>query len=291
MLSMLEEIAPQVANNASLVSEPVKVFILAVIQGIAEFLPISSSGHLVVTNALIGTGEGTAELNIILHFGTLVAIVVFYWRRILDLLKSDRRVIPLLIVGTIPAVVIGLIIKKKFDWITEDSLLAGFMLPITGLILILLTRFTKGEKEYQQITFKTAILIGFAQAFAILPGISRSGSTIVAGAMLGLKQQSAATFSFLLAIPVILGATVLELKDIYEKWSESQHLEVAPPITETPVYLLVAGAVISFFVGLVALRWLVTWIEKGKLHWFSYWLIPFGFAIVVWQLYLRVSAG
>ena len=109
--------------------------------------------------------------------------------------------------------------------------------------------------------------------------------------MLGLKQQSAATFSFLLAIPVILGATVLEVKDIYEKWSESQSLETPAAITETPIYLLVAGAVISFFVGLVALRWLVTWIEKGKLHWFAYWVIPLGFLIVVWQLYERIAAA
>jgi undecaprenyl-diphosphatase len=263
-----------------LLPESVQVLILAIIQGIAEFLPISSSGHLVVVSALFGMKEGSAELNIILHFGTLLAIVLFYWKRIVALLSSDRKVIPLLIVGTIPAVVIGLVIKKLYPWITEYPLLAGFMLPVTGMMLLLLPKIKKGETEYQDMTYLSAFLIGCAQAFAILPGISRSGSTIVAGSFLGLKRQAAATFSFLLAIPVILGATVLEVKDMMESETGST----------IPVWLLAAGALVSFAVGLVALRWLVQWVEKGKLHWFAYWLIPFGFLIVIWQLYEYVQS-
>ncbi len=154
---------------------------LAIVQGIAEFLPISSSGHLVALNALFGTVQGSIEINIILHLGTLLAILVFYRRRILDLLSSDRRVIPLLIIGTIPAAVIGIILKKNYQWLLEDPLLAGFMLPVTGFILMLLPKLKKGEAEYQALNWQTALLIGFAQAVAILPGISRSGSTIVAG--------------------------------------------------------------------------------------------------------------
>lgn len=261
--------------------ETVQVVILAIVQGIAEFLPISSSGHLVVLSELFGMGEGTTELNIILHFGTLLAIVLFYWKRILALLSSDKRVIPLLIVGTIPAVVIGLTIKKVFPWVTEYPLLAGFMLPVTGLMLLMLPKIKEGDEEYQDISYLNAFLIGCAQAIAILPGISRSGSTIVAGSFLGLKRQSATTFSFLLAIPAILGATVLEVKDMMDK---------DPSAESTPIWLLAVGAIVAFAVGLVALQWLVRWVEKGKLHWFAYWLIPVGFGVVVWQLYEVVKA-
>ncbi len=261
------------------ISEPIMVAILAIIQGIAEFLPISSSGHLVVANGLFGTSAGaTGELTIILHFGTLLAILVFYWKRIWALLTEDRRVIWLLIVGTIPVAVVGLIVETQFEWVTEDALLAGFMLPVTGFILMGLTRIGNGEKDYQQIGLVSAFVIGIAQAVALLPGISRSGTTIVMGAMLGLKRQSAATFSFLLAIPAIAGATVLKLKKMHDaNW-----------VTSTDPVWLIIGCVIAFLVGLAALYLLVKWVEKGKLHLFAYWLIPLGFAVVVWQLYLHI---
>ncbi len=263
-----------------LLPEPVQILILAIIQGIAEFLPISSSGHLVVVGALFGMGEGSTELNIILHFGTLLAIVLFYWKRIIALLRSDKNVIPLLIVGTIPVVVVGLTIKENWPWLLKNPLLAGFMLPVTGMMLLLLPKIKHGETEYQDISYLAAFIIGCAQAFAILPGISRSGSTIVVGSMLGLKRQSATTFSFLLAIPAILGATTLEAKKMIE--SEGGSI--------IPLWLLAVGAIVSFAVGLVALRWLVRWVEKGQLHWFAYWLIPFGFAIVIWQLYVFIQS-
>ena len=257
-----------------------KVLILAIVQGIAEFLPISSSGHLVAINALFDTAaDATAELSIILHLGTLLAIMVFYRKRIVELLVQDRRVILLLIVGTIPAVVVGLTIKSKFEWLTSDALVAGFMLPLTGFILMLMPRIKEGSLDYQDMGIGRAFAIGCAQAFAILPGISRSGTTIVAGALLGLKQQSAATFSFLLAIPVIAGASVLEIKDIIEDGGK----------TSTEPVLLIAGAVVAFAVGLVSLAWLVKWVEKGKLHLFAYWVIPVGFLLIVWQLYVKVS--
>ncbi len=252
----------------------INIVVLAVVQGIAEFLPISSSGHLVVLNELFGTGKGSLELNIILHLGTLLAILVFYHRRILDLLGSDRRVIPLLIVGTLPAAVFGIFMKKNYETFLENALVAGLMLPLTGVILLLLRRIPRGEEDYQQIGYVTAILIGCAQAFAILPGISRSGATIVAGAALGLKRQSAATFSFLLAIPAIAGATVLELKDMFDNGGSA-----------TAPSLLLIGAVVAFVVGLFSLNWLVRWLEQGRLHYFAFWVIPLGIVVVLWQLW------
>ena len=261
------------------IPELLQVIILAIIQGIAEFLPISSSGHLVAVEALLGNHNESTELSVMLHFGTLVAILVFYRQRIKDLLKEDRRVIPMLIVGTIPAAVIGLYLKKYHEGLLKSPLLTGFMLVITGFILMTLTKIKSGKKEYTQLSLLPVILIGIAQAFALLPGISRSGTTIVMGSWMGLKRQSAATFSFLLAIPAIGGASVLEAKDILENGAT------------TPIWILAIGAVVAFLVGLVALGWLVRWVEQGKLHWFAYWLLPFGFFIIVWQLYEIMKAS
>ncbi len=253
------------------------IIILAIIQGFAEFLPISSSGHIVVANALLNSDLDVADVNIFLHAGTLLSILVFYFRRILRLLGEDRRTIPLLIVGTIPVVVVGLLVKKFFMPILENVLLAGFMLIVTGVILIVAAKFRPGELRYQELGFKRSVLIGLSQAVAILPGISRSGSTISVGLGCGLSRADAATFSFLLAIPAIGGATTLEALDIYKNAGLA-----------TPLSHLLIGTFISFAVGLFALWWLIRWLQKGRLEYFAFWCMPLGLGIVVWQLYLML---
>ncbi len=260
------------------VPEYVKVIILSIVQGIGEFLPISSSGHLVVIESfLIGPNErADSELSIVLHFGTLLSILLYYRRRIWALLLADRHVILTLIYATLPAVFAGLIIKKKFKFIIESPLLAGFMLPLTGFMLLGLQRMKAGELEYQKLPAWKAVVVGLAQAFAILPGISRSGSTIVMGVWLGMRREAAATFSFLMAIPVIGGAMLLEVID-------------SGGFT-MPWQLALLGIGLSFVVGYFSLSVLVRLLDSGKLHWFAYWLIPFGLAIVVWQLNLMVQA-
>jgi undecaprenyl-diphosphatase len=259
------------------IPEFLQIIILAIVQGIAEFLPISSSGHLVALSAWFGKQDSSAEITIVLHFGTLLAILVFYRQRIFDLLTSDRRVIPLLVAGTIPAAIIGVWLKQNHEQVLENPLLAGLMLPVTAFMLMGFTRIPPGNRNYTQLGLGAVLIIGLAQAFALLPGISRSGSTIVAGCLVGLKRQAAATFSFLLAIPAIAGASLFEARHIMEHGAS------------TPVWLLVVGALISFAVGLLALRWLVRWIETGRLHYFAYWLLPVGFLVVIWQLYEILS--
>jgi len=250
-----------------------KMILLSIIQGISEFLPISSSGHLVIAESLLNIQADQTDVNIVLHAGTLLSILIFYRRTIFRLLSHDFKVIPLLIVGTIPVVVIGLAAKKYAEHYLESPLLAGCMLPITGLFLLMIPRIPQQEQSYTEITYKQALLIGFAQAIAILPGISRSGSTIVAGLLTGMSRQSAATFSFLLAIPAIAGATILESAEI-----------LSNPQMSTPLSLLAVGAIISAIVGLIALWLLVRWLEKGKLHYFAYWCIPLGILITIMQL-------
>ena len=256
------------------------LFILAVVQGIAEFLPISSSGHLLVVDALwLHAGapplQNLLGVEILLHGGTLLAILVVYWRRIGRLLGEDRRVIGRLIVGTLPAVVVGLPLHEidfLHGWL-ENSLLAGCMLPITGLLLLWGGRQPEGVTDYRDMSYRQALLIGLAQAVAILPGISRSGSTIVAGLAVGLRRDSAATFSFLLAIPTIAGAVVLGLKDL------------GPASYEPAEMLRLAEAAgIAFVVGVAALVGLLRWLRRGRLQPLAWWCIVVGVSFTVWQL-------
>lgn len=252
-------------------TELLRVFILAVVQGIAEFLPISSSGHLVILNDLLGGLGESSTLVIILHAGTLGSILVVYWRRILDLLTRDRRVIGLMVVGTLPAVVVGLTIKKGFPWLMESPFVAAPMLILTGILLVALGKLPKKSGEYSRMSWMAAFWVGCIQAVAILPGISRSGSTIFAGRLLGLSKEDSVTFSFLLAIPAICGAVTLAIIDLIK--SETLQNESA---SEIPVLILVGGAVVAFVVGIAALKWLIRWSREDRLHWFAYWCIPIG---------------
>lgn len=256
----------------------VQMCILAVVQGITEFLPISSDGHLVLASALLfapgAQPEQMHDVTIVLHLGTLASILCFYRRAILRLLGEDRRVLGLLLVGTIPAVLLGLPVKKLCPQILESFLLAGFMLPVSGLALLWTLRAPPhAERTYQNLSWGQTLWIGLCQATAILPGLSRSGTTISAGLMCGLTRGSAGTFSFLLAIPAISGAGVLASLDILSGESALQ----------TPVWLLGLGALVSFVVGLGAIAWLQRWLDQGRLHYFAWYCIALGLAILAWH--------
>lgn len=254
-----------------------QILILAVIQGVAEFLPISSSGHLVIAAALLSPGDAEAldvtDVNIVLHAGTLLSIVVYYWQRIWRLMLRDPATAVLVLVATIPAGLLGVAIKLWAESLIESPLLAGFMLIVTGIMLLITSRMPRGWTDYQEMSWPTALWIGMAQALAILPGISRSGATICAGLALGLTRESAATFSFLIAIPVIAGATAIEI------------VSLATDVTlQTPISHLIVGAIVAFVVGLFSLAILIRVLQQGKLHRFAWWCIPLGAAVVGWQL-------
>jgi undecaprenyl-diphosphatase len=257
-----------------------EIIILAVFQGITEFLPISSSGHMVVLASIFDQFaekmEDKVTVNVVLHMGTLAAILVFYWRRIVALLGRDRRVIGLLVVGSIPAAVVGFPMKLYCKDLLESPLLAGFMFLVTGAMLVWVGRCKQGETECRDLTYSRAFVIGLFQAFALLPGISRSGSTIVAGMGAGLKRDEAATFSFLLAIPAIGGAGLLEAKDMFEQTGSA-----------TPFDALALGLFVSFAVGLGALAWLIRWLQQGHLGYFAWWVFLLGPAVIIWQLVTR----
>jgi len=254
------------------------ILVLAVVQGIAEFLPISSSGHVVIVAELLSPGGAeefdVSEVNIVLHVGTLLSILLFYWQRVVRLIVDDHRTIGLLIVGTIPAVVIGVPVKLLTTGLLESPLLSGALLIVTGAILIWISRHQFGDGDYRNLSHFRAFLIGGSQAAALFPGLSRSGATISAGLGLGLSPSAAATFSFLLAIPAITGAGLWETVSMVR-----DHEAVS-----TPVGYLLLGAFVSFVIGLGALWWLVRWLERGRLQWFAAWCIPVGVVVILWQL-------
>jgi undecaprenyl-diphosphatase len=256
-----------------------QILVLAVAQGLTEFLPISSSGHLVILTALMGSGDpqqlDVADVSVVLHVGTLFSILVFYAHHIWRLLGEDRRAIRLLIVGTIPAVVVGLSIELTCKHLIENTLLAGVMLVVTGLILLWAARSLSGVTLYTEMSYRQALVIGLSQAAAILPGLSRSGTTISVGLKQGLSPRSAATFSFLLAIPAIAGAGVLKTIGMVTKTG-----------LQTPWPHLLIGGVVSFLVGLWAISWLINWLERGRLRLFAWWCIPLGVMVTIWQLWV-----
>lgn len=274
-----------------------EILVLAIMQGITEFLPISSSGHFVVLASLLERGgmplDEKLAVNVILHVGSLAAIVVFYWRRIWRLLSADRRVIGLLAVASVPAAAVGFLLREHAKNALEDPLTAGLMFLVTAAMLLWTSRHQSGDTLYRDLSYPRAMAVGVMQAFAILPGISRSGSTIVAGMAVGLRRDEAATFSFLMAIPVIAGAGLLEVwkhKYLVGKWLLElwEHKNLVEQTTSaTPVIALVLGAATSFAVGLLALAWLVRWIQQGQLHRFAWWLLVVGPLVIAWQLLER----
>lgn len=269
-----------------MLSEYLQVLFLAVLQGIGEFLPISSSGHLVIGKSLLAaitgkelSGDHGMLLEIALHVGTLGSILVVYFRDLLKLLRNPH-LCAMIIVGTIPAAVVGLKYKSLFEEAFNSPMLVGCCLLLTASLLWLgqtMEREASAGTEVEQISWWKALLIGVFQAVALLPGVSRAGSTIVGGLVAGLKREAAARFSFFLAIPAIAGAAVLETKKLIEH----------PPAEAINWGPIAAGTVVSFFVGWLALRWLLSLIAKNRLHWFSIYCTVVGLATIAWQLAVR----
>jgi undecaprenyl-diphosphatase len=264
------------------------VILMAIVQGITEFLPISSDGHLAITNALLESLGGQPapdllEVTLILHLGTLASVLVFYRRELVQLLFRDRKAILPIIVATIPAVIVGLGIEKGLpDSISkpllESPLLAGFGFLISAAALWWSTRCPQGDMHYTELPLGKAMLIGILQSIAILPGVSRSGMTISGGLGSRLSRTSSATFSFLMAVPVIAGAGLLKMIDLFQKGT-----------TTTPIPNLAVGFVVSMIVGLAAIAVLIRFVQRGRLNWFVYYLVPLGIVVIVWQLAARAG--
>ncbi len=259
----------------------ISAIILGIIQGIAEFLPISSSGHLAIAQNLFGIKlEGSADgtFDILLHLGTLVAVFIAYWPDIVDMIKEfffgirdiakrstpvpvppNRRMILLLIVGTLPLFFL-VPIKDSIEALATNTVAVGCALLVTGALLFFSDRHNQGKKTASNVRIRDVIIIGIAQAFATIPGISRSGTTVSVGCYLGLDRRFALRYSFLMSIPAILGANILNLKDCIETG-------VDPALI--PAYI--SGMMTAAVLGYLSIRLLKFITEKGKFGAFSYY--------------------
>ena len=255
--------------------------LLGLIQGVAEFLPISSSGHLAIAEHLLGQA-GAAEIpgffDVLLHLGTLFAVFAAYWEDIRDMVveffggvgdlvhgttptpvPAARRLICLIVVGTLPLFAV-LPVKDLVEGLGDNMYFVAGALLATGCLLFASDRVRKGRKTERTASLADVLLVGVAQAVATCPGISRSGTTITAGCFVGFERKFAVRFSFLLSIPAILGANILSLKDA---------LEAGVPWEEVPVYLL--GVLVAAVVGYACIRLLKMIAERGKFGFFAYY--------------------
>ncbi|UCH11620.1 MAG: undecaprenyl-diphosphate phosphatase [Fidelibacterota bacterium] len=251
--------------------------ILGIIQGATEFLPISSSAHLVITQALLGVEFPGLWVEVILHLGTLVSVLIYFRHDIGLLLRGfftsgaggtgARREAGQLILATLPAVGVALTLNDVVEAAFEEVKISGWMLLATTVILVS-TKWRRGEVG-EGLTWWQALVIGLAQAVAILPGISRSGITIAAGLWLGLSGHAAARFAFLLAIPAMIGAGLFKL------------VEVSEPTSQATAVLAV-GFVVAAVVGYSVIAWLLRILGRGQLHYFAGYTFLVALMVIFW---------
>lgn len=251
-----------------------EAIMLGIIQGLTEFLPISSSGHLVLMQKLFGLKEGNLTFDTMLHLGTLLAVLIIFWADIISMIKKPfSRLTILVVIGTIPTAIIGLALKDFFEQLFASGSTIGVEFIITGLILWWAESRPYGHKQLAEVTLTDAGIIGVMQGIAIFPAISRSGLTIAGALFRGIERDTAARFSFLLSIPSILGAVVLQAKDLG-----------AQGLGDFQLLPMLVGTIISAIFGYMAIKWMLKLIAKGKLKYFSYYVWVLGAVIVVAQI-------
>ncbi len=260
-----------------MMSETIKVAVLAVVQGITEILPVSSSGHLVLGKTLLKLDSPGALLEAVLHGGTLLAVLAYYRVRLMELIVdfflgfgTARRDVMALILGCLPAAVVGVLFEDRIEAAFNSPRLVGFCLMGTGLIM-LLPKIVAPITRSGHLSIRQALVVGFAQVLSLLPGISRSGTTITAGRLAGAEGRESAQFSFLMAIPLLAGALGLQLLKI--------HKSVMPSAISTGNMWL--GLVISAVVGYFAMLALNRLLASNRLWWFGPYCLVAGLVTIM----------
>ena len=274
----------------------IQTIIISIVEGLTEFLPVSSTGHMIITQHLLGVSQGSPFVHaftFIIQFGAILSVVCLYWKRFFHI---DRTPVPadvenpflrfihplrfywLLFVGVLPAVVIGLAAKKSglLDWLLDSIWAVAIMLVVGGLFMLFCDKiFNKGREE-NKVNEKRAFNIGLWQCLSVIPGTSRSMATIVGGMANGLTRKRAAEYSFFLAVPTMAGATLLDLLDILK--------EDATWVNTHDLIMLAVGCVVSFVVALLAMKWFVSFLTKYGFKVFGWYRIIIGIIIIVMLL-------
>lgn len=264
--------------------EYLKIIILAIVQGLTEFLPVSSSGHLAIAQYLLGIESPGVTLEVFLHFGTFMSVLVIFWKDIAKIIiafvanfwkvwkyprvmkeNEDFAMGIYILLSMIPAGIVGLLFEDQIAGLFDNIVMVGIALIVTGTVLFLTQWAQKQEKPLKG---WKAILMGLAQAVAIIPGISRSGSTVSMGMFLGMDREKVAKFSFLMALPLIFGATIMKGKEALG--------------TEGFAWAgIILGTVTAFLFGYFAVKWLLKAITKGKLYMFGFYCLALGFLAII----------
>lgn len=271
----------------------IESIILGLIQGITEFIPVSSSGHLVLVREIFGWQDSGIAYDSILHLGTLLAVLIYFRKTWLDLLTAlgqiisrkpakseDKFLISAIIIGTIPALFFGYFLNKIIDQTFREITWVTIFLIATGLLFLVAERarrfFKKREEQYGQIKFEQigwakVLLIGLMQSIALLPGVSRSGMTIAGGIFSGLTREGAARFAFLLSMPIILAAGILGLIEVFGNGG----------LAEIGLASVIIGFVVSAISGYFAVKFMLRFLRNHKLYIFSIYLIVLGVVLLV----------
>ncbi|QED50145.1 undecaprenyl-diphosphate phosphatase [Cytobacillus dafuensis] len=251
-----------------------EALVLGIIQGLTEFLPISSTGHLYLGRHLFGLDEAGLYLDTMLHVGTLLAVLVVYKNELLQILKNPLgKLSMLLVIGTIPAVIVGFLFSDMFDSISKTGITIGWEFLITGIILWMSDSIKNGAKKMDKISYGDAFFIGTFQAAAIFPAVSRSGLTIAAGLFRKLDRETAAYFSFLLSIPAIAGGIVLQFGEMLSGKTES-----------IPFDSLFIATLSSALFGYLAVVWMINFLKRKSLKIFAVYVWILGIFILILQM-------
>ncbi|MCK5812029.1 MAG: undecaprenyl-diphosphate phosphatase [Clostridiales bacterium] len=254
----------------------VQSIILGIIQGLTEFLPVSSSGHLVLLQRLFGISESTLLFNIAVHFATLISVIIVFWSEIVKIIKKPIcKMSGLIFISMVPAVIVGILFKDFFENLNNSGISLGIGFFITGIVLLITSKIKIGKSDITNMKWYDALLIGLAQAIAIIPGISRSGMTMATSLSRKLKKELAIKFAFLMSIPVIAGGFILELYDVYKEGIGS--IEILP---------IVIGMVFAGLFGFFAIQLFVKLVMKGKLHYFAYYVFALSLFVFIDQLFI-----
>ena len=267
-------------------NEYLQAAILGAVQGLTEFIPISSSGHLIIVRELFNLSDQGLAFDAVLHLATALAVLIYFWadwknmavsiltRRQVREAKQSRRVFGLIAVTTVPAIGAGLLWAGYLETQFRHLMIVASLMILTGLFLILLERIGRPRRDLHKLTFFDALSIGLAQALALLPGISRSGATIMAGMYHGLKRDVAAKYSFLAAGPIVL------LAGMYALWKL-----FSVPINGVEFISLTVGFATSLLAGLLGIHFLLGWLKQNRLYIIAGYLIVVGIGLVVFSLF------
>jgi undecaprenyl-diphosphatase len=258
----------------------VETIILAIVEGLTEFLPISSTGHLIVTSSLMGIEkeEFTKLFEIAVQLGAILAVVVLYWKKFFDLSRIKFYI--KLIIGVIPAIILGLLFSKKIDALLESPLTVAITMLIGGIILLFVDDLFKGSTidEESEISNGKSFAIGIWQCLAMIPGTSRSAASIIGGMQQKLTRRVAAEFSFFLAVPTMLAATGYKLLKAYKENPAMLH-------NHANLHALIIGNIIAFIVAMIAIKFFIGFLQKHGFRLFGYYRIVAGIVllILIWK--------